>query len=81
MTTITLPPDIETPLAGQARALGTTPEELALRSLRTLFSGQTAPHESAEGDSLFEFLPGTPALSMGHRRRCPTTVVNALPRA
>jgi hypothetical protein len=58
MTTITLPPDIETPLVRQARALGTTPEELALGTLRTLFRGQTALREPAEGDSLFDFLSG-----------------------
>lgn len=56
MTTITLPPDIETPLVRQASALGTTPEELALRTLRTLFRGPTALREPTEGDSLFDYL-------------------------
>ena len=37
MTRITLPPDLEEPLAKEARRLGTTPELLALDSLRTLF--------------------------------------------
>jgi hypothetical protein len=58
MTTITLPPDIETSLVRQASALGVTPEELALGSLRALFRGQTAHDEPAEGNSLFDFLSG-----------------------
>jgi hypothetical protein len=42
MTTITLPPEIEGPLAEAARKRGTTPERLALESLQKLF-GTAAP--------------------------------------
>lgn len=38
MTTITLPPDIEQPLLEQAKQRGTTPERLALDSLREKFA-------------------------------------------
>ena len=56
MTTITLPPEIEVPLAEAARKQGTTPEELALNSLRRIFA--PAPEPSAQGSSLMDFLSG-----------------------
>ncbi len=55
---LTLTPDIERALAEQARRLGTTPEQLALDSLRERFvlPAQVAP---AEGQgTLAEFLRG-----------------------
>ncbi len=56
---IELTPDIERRLAEQARKLGTTPEKLALASLRERF-GPTAVHDApAETPgSLADFLQG-----------------------
>lgn len=56
MTTITLPPEIEGPLAEAARKQGTTPEDLALNSLRRIFA--PASEASAKGNSLMDFLSG-----------------------
>lgn len=59
MTTITLTPDIETPLKEQARRQGTTPEMLALDGLRQLFpSAESAPEGSQQGETLRDFLSG-----------------------
>ena len=59
MTTITLTPDIETPLTERARQQGTTPELLALDGLRRLFAPEQAPSlESPAGETLFDFLEG-----------------------
>lgn len=57
MTTITLPPDIEGPLAEQARQQGTTPELLAINSLRALFT-PSASTEEQSGESLYDLLSG-----------------------
>ena len=49
--TITLTPDIESALVEQAKEHGTTPEQLALESLRERFvtpSEQSAPTDGAE---------------------------------
>ncbi len=56
---IVLTPDIERRLAEQARKLGTTPEQLALASLRERF-GSTAAHDTpAETPgTLADFLQG-----------------------
>ena len=43
---ITVPPDLERALAARAREIGTTPERLALDSLRERFP----PSEPADGD-------------------------------
>lgn len=56
---IHLTPDIEEALAEEARKLGTTPEQLALDSLRERFvpsDADTAPTE--EKDTLADFLRG-----------------------
>lgn len=55
MTTILLPPEIERPLVEAASRLGTTPEQLAVETLRERFApGQD---ESArEGEMLSDFL-------------------------
>lgn len=58
MTTITLTPDIEGPLAEEARRQGTTPELLALDSLRKLFAPTMATDKTAGGETLFDFLSG-----------------------
>ena len=58
MTTITLPPEVEGPLAEEARRKGTTPELLAVDCLRKLFTPSPTPTTSAEGETLFDFLAG-----------------------
>jgi hypothetical protein len=58
MTTITLPPEIEGPLGEAARRQGTTPEQLALESLRKLFVPTPGDGEPTVGASLFDFLAG-----------------------
>ena len=56
---IVLTPDIERRLAEQARRLGTTPEQLALASLRERF-GPTAVHDvpAETPGTLADFLQG-----------------------
>ena len=58
MTSITLPPDLEAPLAEEARRLGTTPELLALDSLRQQFAPKTGSGQPATAGNLFDFLSG-----------------------
>ena len=58
MTTITLPPDIEGPLAEEAQRRGTTPELLAVDCLRKQFIPATATDKGAERETLFDFLSG-----------------------
>ena len=64
MINITLPPDIEDTLIKEAQRQGTTPELLALDSLRKLFRAVTEPKEEstekpfAEEATLADFLAG-----------------------
>ena len=59
MITISLPPDIEGPLTEEAQRRGTTPELLALDSLRTLFVPTPAAEEpTGEDATLSDFLAG-----------------------
>ena len=58
MTTITLPPEIEEPLAEEARKQGTTPELLAVNCLRKLFTPSPTIGKPAEAETLFDFLSG-----------------------
>lgn len=58
MATITLPPEIEERLTEEARKRGTTPELLALESLRILFCTQASSDITAHGNTLYEFLSG-----------------------
>jgi hypothetical protein len=58
MTTITLPPEIEEPLAEEARKQGTTPELLAVDCLRKLFTPSPVAGKPVEGETLFDFLSG-----------------------
>ncbi|MBM4046147.1 MAG: hypothetical protein FJ279_13635 [Planctomycetes bacterium] len=58
MRTITLPPDIEGQLVREARKRGTTPELLALESLRRVLTHAKASAEQPEAETLFEFLSG-----------------------
>lgn len=51
--TITLPPEIEGPLAEEARRQGTTAESLAVEALRKAFVIAEPP---AEAQSLYEYL-------------------------
>ena len=60
MTTITLPADVEGPLCEAASKRGTSPELLAIESLRILFpveACESTPNTAAP-HSLFEFLAG-----------------------
>ncbi len=58
MTSITLPPDLEGPLEEEARRLGTTPELLALDSLRKQFGSKHTADPSLTSQTLLEFLSG-----------------------
>ncbi len=58
MTTITLPPEFEGPLAEEARRQGTTPELLAIRCLRKLFVPGLTGEQPSEGETLSDFLAG-----------------------
>jgi hypothetical protein len=56
---IELTPDLESALTEQARKQGTTPEMLALDSLRERFVAPTSQESSAEGqETLADFLSG-----------------------
>jgi hypothetical protein len=57
MMTISLPPDIEDALAEEAKRLGTTPELLALHSLRQLFaSARDVDSSPSQETTLYDFL-------------------------
>ncbi|MSS73105.1 MAG: hypothetical protein EXS64_16680 [Candidatus Latescibacteria bacterium] len=57
MTTIILPPDLEKPLAEEARRQGTTLELLAVDCLRKQFVS-AATDKPAGSETLFDFLSG-----------------------
>jgi hypothetical protein len=66
MTTITLPPEIDGPLSDEARRRGTTPELLALDTLRLRFIPPTpTPSEEHPGSTLADFLDGYMGLVEG----------------
>ena len=56
MTTITLPPEIEAPLADAARKQGMTPELLALETLRQQFPPAKPEPAPKEGETLYDYL-------------------------
>ncbi len=58
MTTITIPAEIEKPLAEEARKRGTTPEILALECLRKHFVAAAVTGQRTDGETLFDFLSG-----------------------
>lgn len=58
MTTITLPPEVEGPLAEEARRRGTTPELLAIDYLRERLVPSATVEESGCDATLFDFLAG-----------------------
>jgi hypothetical protein len=66
MTTITLPAEIEGPLAEEARRRGTTPERLALDTLRLRFIPLGAlPSDQPLESNLADFLAGYVGLVEG----------------
>jgi hypothetical protein len=68
MTTITLPPEIVEPLTEEARRRGTTPELLALDTLRLRFvPSPPQPPENAPESTLADFLAGYVGLAQGSR--------------
>lgn len=61
MTTITLTPELETALAARAKTQGTTPELLALDTLRQFYGTPQRKNEEPQaetGETLFDFLKG-----------------------
>lgn len=56
MTTITLPPDLESRLAEEARRRGSTVEEVAVEKLRTMYPSPPELEELPEGATLYDFL-------------------------
>jgi len=59
MIIISFPPDIEGPLTAEAQRRGTTPELLALDSLRKLFTPPPGAGEPpVTATTLFDFLDG-----------------------
>ena len=59
MTTTTLPSEIESPLVEEARRRGTTPELLAIDTLRPRFAATVAsPSEKPSESDLVDFLAG-----------------------
>lgn len=53
---ISLTPDIERALTNEARERGTTPESLALDSLRERFIASASSEGPAEGETMADFL-------------------------
>ena len=58
MTTITRPPEVEGPLAEEARRLGTTPELLAIGYLRDRFVPSSPIADTWKDATLYDFLSG-----------------------
>lgn len=66
MTTITLPAEIEAPLAEEARRRGTTPERLAVDTLRLRFAPSVASSSGKPPEpNLADFLAGYVGLVEG----------------
>ena len=87
MMTISLPPDIEDALAEEAQRLGTTPELLALHSLRKLFvSAPDMDSSPSKEMTLYDFLAdyigtvegSTEAFSEDYRRRFADGLIDQL---
>ena len=57
MITITIPQDMEFPISEEAKKLGTTPEVLAVESLRRLFM-PVITEKISENQTLFDYLSG-----------------------
>ena len=58
MTTITIPPELEAPLAQAAKRQGTSPELLAVESLRRMYAPESSAAEPINGGTLADFLKG-----------------------
>lgn len=58
MTTITIPTELEAPLAEAAKQYGTTLELLALESLRKMYAPSARPQDANNGSTLADFLNG-----------------------
>lgn len=58
MRTITLPPDLEDRLAEEAQRRGTTPELLAVDTLRKAFVPVEAPNGEQPQGTLYDYLAG-----------------------
>lgn len=58
MTIITIPPEIEEPLVAAAKQRGTTPELLAVESLRTIYAPTSGSDVSLQESTLRDFLQG-----------------------
>ena len=56
MTTISLPSDVERPLTDEAQRLGTTPELLAVETLRKVFAPAAPSNGVGHAQNLLEFL-------------------------
>ena len=56
MTTITLPPEIEASLSDAARQQGTTPEALAVETLRKSFAPKQNGIPPKPGETLYDFI-------------------------
>jgi hypothetical protein len=57
MTTINIPTELELGLSEAARRQGTTPEVLAIETLRRIYA-PASTHEDGNGKSLADFLEG-----------------------
>lgn len=58
MSTITIPPELEAPLAAEAKRLGTSLELLAVESLRQMYAPKDLGAASTNGGTLADFLQG-----------------------
>ena len=58
MTTITIPPELEAPLAEAAKRQGTSPELLAVESLRRMYAPGSSSAAPLNGGTLADFLQG-----------------------
>jgi hypothetical protein len=84
MTTITLPPEIAGPLTDEARRRGTTPELLALDTLRQRFAHESSlPPGNVPESTLADFLTGYVGLVEGSSEalseRCGERFAEGLP--
>jgi hypothetical protein len=64
MTTITIPAELEAPLAEAAKQQGTTPELLAVESLRRMYAPKSTS-DGVNGQTLADFLKGYVATVAG----------------
>jgi hypothetical protein len=58
MSTITIPPELEGPLAAEARRLGTSLELLAVETLRRMYAPEGSGRAPSDAGTLADFLQG-----------------------